>query len=147
MNISGNKLKKIRLEHKLKQYQMADMLGITASYVSKLEKAEMSSVSENLIRSICSSFNMNRDDLLTGEEIPDPIKIAPGPVTEVPLPYSNNKAALIEKVHEVLDSGSSQAGILRSQIIEIYETMKMKAEMRKQLDKMKENAKRKNNCA
>ena len=130
MNISGNKLKEIRLKHRLKQYQMADMLGITASYISKLEKAETFPISENLTRSICSTFNVNRDYILTGE---DSLSIA-----ETPVPYFNNDSGLFKQVREILDAGSPYAEMLKSQIIATHNMMKTQ----KELDKMKEMTKK-----
>lgn len=104
MNISGFRLKEIRLANHLKQKEMAKKLGITPSYVSKIEKEKIFPVSENLIRSICSTFNINRDWLLTGESSPSHSSNQIIAEPQQAYSASDPNTELLKKTREILES-------------------------------------------
>ncbi|MEN6594005.1 MAG: helix-turn-helix transcriptional regulator [Clostridiaceae bacterium] len=62
----ASRIKDVRKEKRLTQAAFAEKLGITPSYVSKLE-ASKESASETLIRLICMEFGVNQKWLLNGE--------------------------------------------------------------------------------
>lgn len=66
METVAARIKDVRKENKLTQAAFAEKLGITPSYVSKLEAAK-ESASETLIKLICMEFGVKQQWLLYGE--------------------------------------------------------------------------------
>ena len=61
----GNFIKSIRLEKKLTQKELADILGVTYQAVSKWENGK-NIPDLSIIKKICDEFNINIDELLNG---------------------------------------------------------------------------------
>lgn len=67
-NTIGNRVKMVRKNLKMNQEQFGQRLGgLKKSSISKIERNE-NGISERNIQSLCSTFFVNRNWLLTGEE-------------------------------------------------------------------------------
>ena len=64
----GKRLKEARLNQHLKQQQLADLLGISVSYVKNVERGKKPSLS--YLQSVVEHCHVSYDWLLTGQESP-----------------------------------------------------------------------------
>lgn len=62
----GDRVKKIRKEAGLTQEKFGERLGVSKVAISKIE-SKVNSLSDQMCRSICREFNINKEWLLTGE--------------------------------------------------------------------------------
>jgi transcriptional regulator with XRE-family HTH domain len=60
----GNLIKQLREEKSLNQRQFAEMLKITPTYLSKIERGEFAPPSEEIIKNMAKLLNYNSDKLL-----------------------------------------------------------------------------------
>ena len=72
----GNKLKKLRKEHKITQRDLADRVGVDFTYISKMENGRLeNSPSVETIQKIANELETNADELLIlANKIPENIR-------------------------------------------------------------------------
>jgi transcriptional regulator with XRE-family HTH domain len=64
MSEFGQLLKALRVEHKISQRKLADLIGIDFTYISKIESGSMAPPVEEKILKISEIFNVDYDELL-----------------------------------------------------------------------------------
>ena len=72
MRNMGEKIKKIRKDHKLTQAEFAEIFGLSHSHISNIEN-NRENPSETLILFICSRFNISYEWLRYGEDENDTV--------------------------------------------------------------------------
>ena len=74
----GDRIRELRKAKNLGQRALADLIGVSHTYVSKIENEKLDFgdyPSEDLIRKIAKALNADEDELLTlAKKIPDDIK-------------------------------------------------------------------------
>lgn len=116
----GARLKELRLNKNLKQYQVAMATGILKSTLSELENDKHSPSAEALIR-LSEYFKVPCDQLLFDKA---PVDIAE-PTRGYGLPLLDmEERDILEKAHEIISSKTVYKNILTDSINSLYKTMK-----------------------
>ena len=72
MNIFGEYLRKLRKSRGLSQRDLADKIGVSYTYISKIENAALKPPSNKTIGKIAEALDTNAEDLLfNARKIPD----------------------------------------------------------------------------
>lgn len=72
MNIFGEYLRKLRKSRGLSQRDLADKIGVSYTYISKIENAALKPPSNKTIGKIAEALDANAEDLLfNARKIPD----------------------------------------------------------------------------
>lgn len=62
----GDRVKAVRTKENMTMEQFGEKLGVQKSAVSKIEKGKVN-ITEQMFKSICHEFNVNKEWLRTGE--------------------------------------------------------------------------------
>ena len=82
----GEYLKKIRVENKISQRDLAAQIGVDFTYLSKIENNKMAPPSEETIKKIAQALNENVDNLiLLANKIPSDYKEVLKASEQIPL--------------------------------------------------------------
>ena len=71
ISFNGTKMKKLREEHNMSQYQMGNMCDVDARYIRFLESGQRDNPSAILVYRFSKALGVSMEELIEDDEIPE----------------------------------------------------------------------------